>query len=153
MTRRFVLGVLVVLVLLAGAVMVGGYAYQFGVRQGLAQNPVIVAPDGTLPDGMPAWYYHSGPMMWRGGWGWGGGFGFLQCLIPIFFVFVLMMLLRGMFWRGPWGPLGTAGWRRGWGGPGHMRWDREKGYPPMFEEWHRRMHGEGPDGGRKTKDE
>jgi hypothetical protein len=138
MTRRIVLGVLVVLVLAAGAVMVGGFAYRMGLMQGLAQNPVMVAPDGTPPDGGPGmWYYHGGPMMWRGGWGWGGGFGFLQCLIPLVFLFLFFGLLRMLFWRGPWG------WRRGWGGPGgpgHMGWDREKGYPPMFEEWHRKMH-------------
>jgi len=138
MTRRIVLGVLLVLVLAAGAVTVGGFAYRAGVMQGMSQNPVIVAPDGTAPDGVPGpWFYYHRPMMWHGGWGW--GFGFLQCLVPIFFVFLLMALLRGMFWRGRWG------WRHGWGpggpgGRGPMGWDREKGYPPMFDEWHRKMH-------------
>jgi len=142
MTRRIMLGVLVVLVLLAGAVMVGGYAYRFGVMQGLAQNPAIVAPDGAAPDGLPGpYYYPYRPMMWHGWW---GGLGFLQCLFPLLFFFLFFGLLRGLFWRGPWG------WRRGWGGSGHGGWDREKGYPPMFDEWHRRMHGGDED--QKAKD-
>ena len=153
MTRRFVFGVLVALVLVAGAVTVGAFAYRAGVMQGALQNPVIVAPDGGLPEGgVPVpYYYHGGPGYWRGGWGWGGGFGFLQCLIPFFFIFLLFGLLRMAFGH-------RWGWRRGWGGPGgpgRMGWDSEKGYPPMFEEWHRKMHegGATPQGGQTPQAE
>lgn len=59
---------------------------------------------------------------------WGFGFGVFGLLIPILFLFLFFGLARAAFWGGRWG-----------GGHGHRAWDRT---PPMFEEWHRRAHGE-----------
>lgn len=130
MTRRIVLGILIALVLVAGAVTVGIYAYQFGMMQGLAQNgqlPVIVS---ELEAGARVYPYH---------YGWGEPFfhrpfGFLGCfgfLLPLLFFFLLFGLVRRMLWGG-WG-------HRGWG---HHGW-RGEGGPPPFEEWHKRAHGQG----------
>ena len=139
MNRRWILGILVVVLLAAFAVTVGVFAYQAGVAQGLVNSGKLVAPDGgvgVVPFGyrMPGFY---------GGWGF--GFGFLRCLVPILGFFLLFSLLRLVFWRG-------GGWgRRGWGhrggyGPG------QGNVPPMFDEWHKRAHGETtptpPEGGR-----
>jgi hypothetical protein len=133
MTRRFVLGILIALVLVAGAVTVGVYAYQFGVTQGIAQSDKIqvVAPEagtGIMP------YYP---------YGWGGRFfhpfGFFGCfgfLLPLLFFFLLFGLVRRMLWGG-WG------WRGGHHGWGHRGWQGE-GVPPPFEEWHKRAHGQSP---------
>jgi hypothetical protein len=47
-------------------------------------------------------------------------------------------VMRRLLWFGPWG----VGWRY----PGHRSLrdhpDWKKGYPPFFETWHRRAHGE-----------
>jgi hypothetical protein len=59
---------------------------------------------------------------------WAFGFGLFGLLIPLLFLFLFFGLARAAFWGGHWG-----------GGPGHHAWDRT---PPMFEEWHRRAHGE-----------
>lgn len=128
MTRRIVLGILIALVLVAGAVMVGVYAYQFGMTQGLAQsgNFQVVVPEA----GAGVYPYH---------YGWGGPFfhrpfGFFGCLgflFPLLFLFLIFGLVRRMLWGG-WG-------HRGWG---HHGW-RGEGVPPPFEEWHKRAHSQG----------
>jgi hypothetical protein len=51
---------------------------------------------------------------------WGFGFGFL---VPLFFFGFWFLVLRGLFWGGPW---------RRWRGP--------SGGPDAFEEWHRQAH-------------
>lgn len=131
MNRRVVIGILVVLLLAVVAVTVGGFAYQAGVAQGLANSGSLVAPDGG---GVAPYYFYGAPGFRGGpwGWGWGFGFGFLRCLFPLLGFFLIFALLRGFFWRG-----GHWGGRRGWGGPGG-----EGGAPQMFEEWHRQAHGE-----------
>ena len=146
MNRRVVLGILVVLLLVVGAVAVGGYAYQLGVAQGLANSGKLVAPqgDGVAP---VAPFYYGGPFFYHP---FGFGFGFLGCLFPLLGFFLIFSLLRVIFWGGGWG--GRRGWgRHGWGpgygsggsggqdfGPGGQ------GVPPMFSEWHKRAHGEQP---------
>ncbi len=133
MNRRVVLGIVVTLLVVAGALALGGYAYSLGVAQGAMQNAQIVVPEGgavtapVYPYGVP--FYHYGHGFGRGGF----GLGPLGCIFPLLGFFLLFALFRGFFWRGHWG--------RGWGGPGG--WDRP-GTPPMFEEWHKRAHGETP---------
>ena len=148
MNRRIVFGILLVLVLLAGAAAVGATAYRAGVAQGLAESGKFVLPggDGVAPQGgVPVYPFYGGfyghrPFGFGPFGGWGFGFGFLQCLFPLLFFFLFFSLLRGLFcWRRPWG--------RGWGGHHgehgeHSPWG--KGAPPMFEEWHKRAHGEQP---------
>jgi hypothetical protein len=112
MNRRVVLGILVTLLVVAGALTLGGYAYSMGLAQGALQNAQIVVPEGgavtapIYPYGAP--FYHFGPGYGR----WGFGLGPLGCIFPLLGFFLLFALFRGLFWHGP-------GWgRRGWGGPG-----------------------------------
>ena len=142
MTRRIVIGILIVLLLAAGAVGVGVMAYRAGVVQGMVTSgQVITAPDGGR--GPDVFVYPGGPFMYRGHWGFGGGFGFLGCLFPILFFFLLFGLFRLIVGPRRWG---WGGGYRGWGGPGGPGgpgWgSAEHPVPPMFEEWHRRAHGE-----------
>jgi hypothetical protein len=118
MNGKFVLGILLTLVLVAGAIGVGVNAYNMGVAQGLAASGKLDVPTtGIAP--MPYWYR---PMGWHY-----GGFGPLSCLFPILFFFLFFGLMRAFFWRGRWGMHHH----------GH-KW--EGGVPPMLEEWHRKMH-------------
>jgi len=120
------------LVLVAVIAAIGYFAYQAGVAQG---SPITIeAPSGeTVPApypyygwGMP---YHHRPF--------GFGFGFFGFLILLFLFFAALRALRFLFWGPRWG----------WGHHGgHGPWGRwENGVPPMFEEWHKRAHGEGPE--------
>ena len=115
------------LVLIAAIAGIAYFAFQAGVAQG---SPITLqAPSGeTVPAPYP--YYSYGfhrP--------WGFGFGFFGFLILIFLFFMVMRAFRFLFW----------GARGGWGhhhGPWGRHW--ENGIPPMFDEWHRRAHGEPP---------
>jgi len=94
------------------AVGVGFAAYDVGLSHGLARSgqAVAVAQVPAAPGTTPVIVY---PYMWHRPWGFG--------LFAPFFVFVLFfVLLRGLFWGGP--------WRR--------RWHDGRG----LEEWHRRAH-------------
>jgi hypothetical protein len=81
------IGIVVTLVI---AAIVGVFAYQLGVSQGLATTGTAV---------VPALYYH--PFFF-------GGFGFL---FPLLFLFLIFALIRGAFWG--WGGRRYGG---GWGG-------------------------------------
>ena len=125
MYGRIVLGVLIAVLLIAGAVGIGVYSYNFGVAQGLVDSGKLVAPAaGAAP--YPYLYrpfgFHSV----------GLGFGYLNCLFPLLFFFLLFGLCRAFIWRGRWG----------WGGMHHRHWDGN--IPPMVEEWHRKMHEQTP---------
>jgi len=88
--------------------LAGFMTYNVGVSHGLAQTAVA--------QGVPAPPY--GYPYWRP---WEFGFGF-----PIlFFVLLWFVLLRGLWWGGPWR-------HRYYAGPGWI--------PPSFDEWHRRAH-------------
>lgn len=133
MNGRAILIGLLVLVLIAGAAGVGVYAYNVGVAQGRVDSGKV-----TVVEGGPYPYPYGGPFFFHRPF---FGFGFLGCLFPLLFFFLVFALLRGIFWRGPWG------WGRGWGWgghPGHGPWGKGN-VPPMFEEWHRHAHGEAPD--------
>jgi len=129
MNGRVIWRVLLALVVIGAVASVAAFAYNAGVARGVAERA-----DLTLPEGVPGWGigpgpYYGGPFFHPRPFGF--GFGFLGCLFPLLFVFLVFGLMRGMFWRGPWG----------WKGHRHSGpW--EKGVPPPFEEWHRRAHGE-----------
>lgn len=109
-------GVLVLALLLALGVGVG--AYNYGFSQGVANSPQVAA---AIHDGGPAAYpylWHHGPF----------GYGFFP-FFPFFGILFFFLLLRLVFWGGPWGR------HRGWYGPDRV--------PPMFDEWHRRAHEQG----------
>ncbi len=121
MNGRIVLGILLVLVVLAGLVGVGAYAYNVGVAQGMLATDKAAPAPGGVPYaywGMPFAFHRVG-----------FGFGFLNCLIPLFFFLLFFGLLRAFIWRGRWGHLRHM---HGEHGAPHM--------PPMFEEWHRKLH-------------
>ncbi|HET9915215.1 MAG TPA: hypothetical protein VFQ13_25215 [Anaerolineales bacterium] len=119
------------LVLIAAVAAIGYFAFQAGVAQG---SPITIeAPSGeTAP--MPYPYYGWGMPFHRP---FGFGFGFFGFLFLLFLFFVALRALRFLFWGPRWGhPMGHHGGHGPWGRP----W--ENGVPPMFEEWHKRVHGE-----------
>ncbi len=132
MKSRIVVAVLVTLALIAGAIGVGAVSFNAGVAQGLAQSGKLaeLAQSGA---GIGPHAFYGGPMFFHRPFGF--GFGFLGCLVPLLFLFLAFSLVRGFMWRRHWG----------WGmhGGGHGPWSNKDGAPPMFEEWHRRAHGEG----------
>jgi hypothetical protein len=113
--RRWIVGILVGLVVIAIGAGIVNNAYQAGLAQGLAQSG---QPGEPQPGMRP---YHYGP--WGYGW-FGHGFGFFGFLL---FLFLIFAVIRGLFF---WGRGGPGSWHRG---PG-------AGAPPWFEEWHRRAH-------------
>jgi hypothetical protein len=129
------LRIVAALVLLAAIAGIAYFAFQAGVVRG---SPITIeAPSGgpsTSPgsaQGVPAPYpYYGYGMPFHRPWGF--GFGFFGCLIPLFLFFLLFGAFRFLFWGPRWGHHG-----------GHGPWGRwENGMPPMFEEWHKRAHGE-----------
>ena len=124
------LRVISALILVAAIAGIAYFAFQAGVAQGSPIN--IEAPSGdTAP--MPYPYY---------GWGmpyhrpFGFGFGLLGFLLLLFLFFAALRAFRFLLWGQRWGWGYHHGpWGRGW----------ENGVPPMFEEWHKRAHGEQPD--------
>jgi hypothetical protein len=67
---------------------------------------------------------------------WGFGFGFFGFFFTLFLIFLAFRALRFLFWGPRWG----------WGSHHYGPWGRswENGVPSMFEEWHKRAHGETP---------
>jgi hypothetical protein len=102
MNNRMWFWVAVGVLALATLAGVSSYSYNLGLAQGLAENGRAI---GVVP--RP----------------WGLGFGFFP-FFPFLFIFFWILVLRGLFWRGPWG------YRRRY----------HDGVPPAFEEWHRRAH-------------
>ncbi len=133
------LRIVAVLVLLAAIVGIGFFAYQAGVAHG---SPVTLqAPSGSGQTTVPAPYpyYGYGMPFFRP---WGFGFG---CFGPLFAFFLIFLAFRFLFWGSRWGHRGLHGpWRHGWG---------EGGVPPMFEEWHKRAHGQSSDTGTSETSE
>ena len=110
------IAVVVLLVAVLGACALG---FALGGGGGAQVAPIVVPQTGGAP------FVYGAP--YARPW---GGFGFLGCLFPFLMIFLVFGVLRFLFWGG-------MGWKRGW----HRR-DWKNGTPPMFEEWHRRAHGE-----------
>ena len=81
------------------ALVVGVFAYQLGLSQGLATS---------IPAGAAPVAYYGYPH-------WGFGFGFLGLLFPLFFLFLIFGALRAAMWGG------RGYGHRGWGGDGRSR--------------------------------
>jgi hypothetical protein len=92
------------------ATLVGVFAYNAGVTQGIAQAGQAAGAPGTL---VPYAY----------GWHRPWGFGFF---FPFLFFGLWFLALRGLFWGGH--------WRR------HRYYAGYHDLPPAFDEWHRRAH-------------
>lgn len=123
--------VVAALVLVAAVAGIAFFAYNAGVAQG---SPVTIqAPSGqTAP--MPYPYAYGYPFHRPFGF----GFGFLGCLVPLFLLFLIFGAFRMMMWGPRWG------WRRHMYGGGPWGMHGREGVPPVFDEWHKRAHGEQP---------
>ena len=131
-------------VLLIGLIAAGGYmAYHAGIAQGVAQAPAVAtaiskaaesAQSTNLPPMMYGREYGHGfgpgyPMMYDH-----HGFGFFPLggiCFSIFFLFLFLGLLKLIFF----GRMHRGGHMHG---PMGRHW--EDGVPPMFSEWHKRVH-------------
>lgn len=105
MNQRPLWPIIVAALLLVG--IAAAVAFNVGVHRGIEQSATLEPPQGGA---------HAHPYPYYGWHPWGFGFVFA----PLFFVFLSVLLIRGLFWRG--------GWHRHGCGP----YDSE--------EWHRRMH-------------
>ncbi len=129
MNGKIVFRIVATLVLIAAIAGIAYFAFNAGVAQG---SPITLqSPEGqTVPAPYPYFGY---------GWGmpfhpFGFGFGCFGPLIALFLLFIALKSFRLLFWGPRWGwggHMGHGPWRHGWG---------ENGVPPMFEEWHRKMH-------------
>jgi hypothetical protein len=125
MNRNILFRIISALILLGALIGLSIFAYNAGVSHGLAAN--IQTSTGETPAGPYPYYWMPYPMHFFGY----PGFGFLGCLIPLFFIFLAFAALRGLF-----------GFRRhSWHAMHHGTWgETGRDVPPMFSEWHRRMH-------------
>ena len=123
--NNIALRLLSALVLVLAIAGIAYFAFQAGVSQG---SPITVeAPSGDI---VPYPSYGWGPFHHP----WGFAFACFGALILVFLFFAAFKAFRLLLWGPHWGWRRGA-WRYGW---------RESGVPPMFEEWHRRAHGEPP---------
>lgn len=135
--RNLFIGLLIVAAVVVGGGVIANAAYQAGLSTAIT-TAAANAPDGTVvtpvapgPYGYP---YGYGP-----GWGWGHGFSIFGFLGTLLVIFIIIGLLRAVFWRG-------RGWGGGWG-PGYGKWgngehDSRSRFHRTFEDWHREAHGE-----------
>jgi len=128
MNARSVATAVLALVVITGLAFLGVAVYNAGVTQGLVESgQVAVAPAGYV-----------GPYVGGYGYGWGHGFSFFGFLGTLFFIFLLIALVRAAFGRGRrWG--GPGGWdgHRGWGGPGDPRRDH---WEARVRDYHEELH-------------
>jgi hypothetical protein len=122
MNGRSFARILLVLVIAGGAVGIGVGAYNAGVSAGVSSGLVEAGQVVVTPGGYPGAPYVGY------GYGWGGdhGFGFFGFLGGLFFLFILLGLIRAAVgggrrgWGpGGWGPGGPSG--SGRSGPGGWR--------------------------------
>lgn len=130
MDGKIVLRIVSGLILLAAIAGIAVFAFQAGVAQG---SPVTIeVPEGqTAP--YPTWFGYGHGMPFHGPFGF--GFGCFGLLIPLFLFFLAIKAFRFMLWGPRWGHHMHGQWGRHW----------EGGAPPVFEEWHKRAHGEQPE--------
>ncbi len=141
---------LLFIALIVGA---GAFAYKAGMAQGISQAPAVAtaiskAAENGQPAPFPPMYGYGRPYGYGYGYPYGHHFGFFPIgglCFGIFFLFLFFGALRMIFFRRM---------RHAWGHHGHHGpWgkDWEGGVPPMFNEWHKRAHGEVPSE-EKSKD-
>ena len=133
MNDKVGLRILSALVLIAAIAGIAFFAFRAGVANG---SPVTIeAPAGQTAPVAPYPYGYGYGMRFYHPFGF--GFGCFGILIPLFLFFLAAKAFRMLFWGSRWGMMGHHGpWRRDWG---------ERGVPPMFDEWHKKAHGERPE--------
>ena len=132
MNGKITLRIISALVLLAAIGGIAFFAFQAGVAQG---SPITIeAPSGDAVP-VPHPYYGYGYGM-RFHHPFGFGFGCFGPLLALLLLFLALKSFRMLMWGPRWG----------WGHHMHGRgpWGRhwENGVPPMFDEWHKRAHGD-----------
>ena len=135
MLRYIVFRIVAGLVLLAAIAGIGFFAYQAGTIHAVTGNVQVPAPVNGMP------YY---PFFWHPFF----GVSILGLLFGLFLLSAAFIAFRVMIWGPRWG-----GRHPGHGSMGQRYW--ENGVPPMFSEWHRRMHSSQPDestGDKKNED-
>jgi hypothetical protein len=145
--RNLFIGLLIVAAIVVGGGFIAQAAYQAGLSTAIT-TAAATAPDGTVvtpvaPYGYPYGYgYGYGP-------GWGHGFSIFGFLGTLLVIFLIIGLLRAVFWRGRgwgggrWGGSGYWGGPGGPGGPG--KWgdhDHRGRFQETFDDWHRQAHGD-----------
>ena len=130
MNGKIGLRIVSALVFLVAVAAIAFFAFQAGVVKG---SPVTIqAPAGqTAP--MPYYGYGYG-MPFHHPFGFGFGFGCFGPLLAFFLIVLAFKSFRMMLWGPRWGHM------HGHHGPWGRHW--ENGVPPMFEEWHKKAHGE-----------
>lgn len=123
MFKHVVFRIIAGLILLAAIAGIAFFAYQAGMTHAAAANLQVPAAESSTH--FFPFYAAMHPFF---------GFGFFGML----FIFFLIALAFGAMRRLVWGP--RWGWRHMGHGPmGH--YDRcAEGVPPMFNEWHKRVH-------------
>ena len=137
---RTIVRIFGVLLLLALIVAGGAFVYRAGVAQGISQAPEVAeaiqqaAENGEqIPPTMFDRGFGYGSPYHHRGFGHPLGFGLFH-IFGFFFIFLFFFfgLLRLIFFRG-WSHHNKHGhWGKHW----------EDGAPPMFDEWHKKAHGE-----------
>jgi len=139
MTGKIVVRIVSALVLLAAIAGIAFFAFQAGVAKG---SPVtMTAPSGESAT-VPYMYHGYEFGHTRFIYPFGFGFGCFGLLIPLFLFILAMKAFRFMMWGPRWGHMGHhrhGPWGRHW----------ENGVPPMFDEWHKKAHGESTEEDKK----
>jgi hypothetical protein len=132
MRRGLIIGAALLAVVAVVGIVVG--AYNVGLHHAVTQE---VVRSGDRVEVVRGWGY--GP-----GYGYGFfPFGFI--LFPLF-VIGIILLLRGLFWRGRsggpggWGGYGPRGYGPGGYGPGGPGGWGQSPWQQRFDDWHRRQH-------------
>jgi len=133
MNGKIALRIVSGVVLIAAVAGIAFFAFQAGIAQG---SPITIqAPEGqTVPAPYPYYGFGYGPRFHHP---FGFGFGCFAPLLVLFLLFAALRAFRFAFWGPGWGHMGHhhGPWGRHW----------ENGVPPMFEEWHKKAHGEQPE--------
>ena len=132
MNGKIGLRIVSALVLLAALAGIAFFAFQAGVAKG---SPVTIeAPAGQTAPMIP-YYGHGYGMPFHRHFGF--GLGCFGPLLGFFLIVLAFKSFRMLLWGPRWGRMGHHG---GHHGPWGRHW--ENGVPPMFEEWHKKAHGE-----------
>jgi len=126
MNGKIVFRIVAGLVLLAAIAGIAFFAFNVGLAQHV-QLPANNVGQSQIPNYVTPFAWYPSPYL---------GFGCFAPLIALLLLFVAFRAFSFLFWGPRWGYGGHMhrGWRRG-------GWD-ESDVPPMFQEWHKRAHGE-----------